>query len=213
MAQPTDQQWLTRIRAGDTSAMGELLSAYQGRLFNVCLRMLSNRDDAAEVTQEAMLKIVQHIEGFRGKSQLSTWMIRIAMNQATTRLRQRKRRLMLSLDGQRNGHAHGDQADALRDTLRDEREPSPAAGVEKQEQLAQLQQALAKLEADFRAVLVLRDIEGLDYQQIADVVEAPVGTVKSRLFRARLALRQQLQAMEGDSADTRSQARPEVQDG
>src|SRR5690554_1964699 len=79
MPQPTDQQWLTRIRAGDASAMGELLAAYQGRLFNVCLRMLSNRDDAAEAAQEAMLKIVEHIGSFRGKSQLSTWMIRIAM--------------------------------------------------------------------------------------------------------------------------------------
>lgn len=219
MAQDPDQQWLTRIRAGDASATGELLSAYQGRLYNVCLRMLSNRDDAAEATQEAMLKIVQHLASFRGRSQLSTWMIRIAMNQATTRLRQRKRRATLSLDGSPNGLADDDQARSLRSRLADGREPSPSAGVEQEELRAQLEKALATLEEDFRAVLVLRDIDGMDYQQIAEVIEAPVGTVKSRLFRARLALRKQLQAMErhapGPAArdDTGSQARPEVSDG
>lgn len=219
MPQLPEQQWLQRIRAGDASAMGELLSAYQGRLYNVCLRMLSNRDDAAEATQETLLKIVQHIASFRGKSQLSTWMIRIAMNQATTRLRQRKRRPTLSLDRSTNGAAHEEQARSLRDGLADAREPSPSAGVEQKELRAQLQQALATLEPDFRAVLVLRDVDGMDYQQIAEVVEIPVGTVKSRLFRARLSLRKQLQVMDGGASTkaadstTRPQAPPEVQDG
>ncbi|MEX0654690.1 MAG: sigma-70 family RNA polymerase sigma factor [Phycisphaeraceae bacterium] len=216
--QPSDQHWLDRIRDGDTSAMGELLSAYQGRLFNVCLRMLSNRDDAAEATQEAMLKIIQHIDSFRGRSQLSTWMIRIAMNQATTRLRQRQRRPTFSLDGR--GHANGrahrvggdDQASGLREVLSDSREPEPGAGVEKEELRRQLQTALGTLEEEFRAVLVLRDIDGMDYQQIADVLETPVGTVKSRLFRARLAMRQQLQAME-DRPRSNPASRPEVHDG
>lgn len=210
MSQSAEQQWLERIRAGDGRALAELLQAHQRRLYNVCLRMLSNRDDAAEATQETMLKIVEHIGTFRGESQVSTWMIRIAMNQATTRLRRRRRRPTVSLDGHANGQAHDDQAAALRDALPDTREPAPGASVETSELRERLVLALAKLDETFRAVVVLRDVDGLDYQQIAEVLDLPVGTVKSRLFRARLALRQQLQEID-HPADPRP-VRPEVSD-
>lgn len=190
-------QLLADARAGDPAALGELLSQHQDRLYRVCLRMLHNRDDAAEVCQDAMLKIVQHISEYRGDAQLTTWMTRIAMNQALTRLRRGKVRQTVSLDGNPGNNTHEDQATALRHRLMETREPDPAQRVQVKEQVHLLEQALAALEPDFRSVLVLRDIDGMDYQQIAKALDISLGTVKSRLFRARLALRQEMMKLEG----------------
>ena len=200
------KQLLEQVRAGDPAALGRLLEQQQGRLYRVCLRMVSNRDDAAEVTQEAMLRIVQHIGEYRGEAQLTTWMIRIAMNQSITHLRRRRIRQTTSLDappgsyggggenasGGGDTSGGGDQASALRNCLADSREPDPAQRVQTREQVHLLEQAIASLSDEYRSVLVLRDIDGMDYQQIADTLEMKVGTVKSRLFRARLALRETL---------------------
>ncbi|MGB0768737.1 MAG: RNA polymerase sigma factor, partial [Phycisphaeraceae bacterium] len=99
MAQPpSDTALIEQIRDGDRAALGELLERHQHRLFSIALRMVSNRDDAAEVTQDAMLKIVQHFDSFRSEAQVTTWMTRIVMNQAISRLRRRKLRDHASLD-------------------------------------------------------------------------------------------------------------------
>lgn len=197
---------LDRIRRGDRAAMGLLLEQQQGRLFNVCLRMVSNRDDAAELTQDVMLKIVQHLSDYRGDAEVTTWMTRIAMNESLSFLRKRKLRRTVSLDGtvQSNGVHAGDddQATALRRQLRDEREPGPVQRVETGERLDRLRREIAELDEEFRAVLVLRDIDELDYAQIAEVIGVPVGTVKSRLFRARLALRDRMN--QGEAAPARA---------
>lgn len=178
--------------------MGELLSAYQDRLYSVCLRMVSHPDDAAEVCQDVLLKVVQGISRFRGDSGLGTWMTRIAMNQSISHLRKRRIRRTISLDHPVAGRVldADDQAAALRDQLADAREPAPDLRVQEDEMLARLQHALANLDDDFRAVLVLRDIEQLDYAQISQTLDLPVGTVKSRLFRARLALRQEMDRLD-----------------
>ncbi|MFW6060315.1 MAG: RNA polymerase sigma factor [Phycisphaeraceae bacterium] len=188
---PDESALLARVRAGDRTALNELLAAYQGRLYNICLRMVGNRDDAAEATQEALLKAVQHIDRFRGEAKLSTWLIRIATNEATTHLRRRRIRRAASLEASHDGQTDGD-AHTLRHRLTDQREPPPEQRVQQDETLQRIEAALDQLDPDFRAVLVLRDIDQMDYQQIAEVLETPIGTVKSRLFRARLALREQL---------------------
>jgi RNA polymerase sigma-70 factor (ECF subfamily) len=189
----TPPELLAAIRRGDQSALGELLELNQHRIFNSCLRMLSNRDDAAEITQDTMLKVVEHIRDFNGQSEFSTWVTRIAMNLSISHLRKRRLRHTASLDGSGNGSAHGDdQASALKHELADRREPLPDSNVQQREMIAHLHAALARVDDDFRAVLVLRDIDALDYQQIAEVLAIPVGTVKSRLFRARLALRHEV---------------------
>ena len=195
----SEPQLVHRAQKGDRDALGELLVNHQNRLYNVALRMVGDREDAAEVTQEAMLKIVQHIGGYDGRSQLSTWMIRITMNQAISHLRKRRLRKTISLDADgassataSQGMTYDGHSTALRDRLPDEQEPDPHQCVEQDEMLVHLHQALNRLEDDFRSVLVLRDINEMDYRQIADVLSVPVGTVKSRLFRARLALRQEM---------------------
>lgn len=193
MAAQTEQNLVERIQGGDRAALGELLDSYQHRLFSVALRMVSNRDDAAEVTQDAMLKIVQHIDKYNGTAAISTWMIRIVMNMSISHLRKRKLRLTVSLDS--TGKAgNDDQSSALREQLPDDGEPGPAMSVQKREMVKILHNCLARLEEDFRSVLVLRDLNEMNYEQIAGTLEIPVGTVKSRLFRARLALRKLMHA-------------------
>lgn len=184
--------------AGDRVALTELVRRHQGRLFNVVFRMLGNRDDAADVTQDALVQVVQRIDTYRGDAQLSTWMTRVAINQAITFLRKQKRRAMVSLDAAsataRNGRYEDNAAGApgLSAMLEQRREPSPAGRVQENEEHRRLQNAIASLDETFRAVLVLRDIEQMDYQQICSTLDIPVGTVKSRLFRARLMLREKL---------------------
>ena len=191
MIPPPEQALLNRARSGDQQAMGELLMAYQDRLYNVCLRMVSHPDDAAEVCQDVLMKVIQGIDKFRGESGLATWMTRIAMNQSISHLRKRRLRRTISLDQpMRSDNGPNDQASALRHQVQDGREPGPEQCVQDSEMLERLKHAICLLDDDFRAVLVLRDIEQLDYAQIAETLELPVGTVKSRLFRARLALRQ-----------------------
>ncbi|MEM1209104.1 MAG: sigma-70 family RNA polymerase sigma factor [Planctomycetota bacterium] len=199
MAQDAEAQLVAEIKSGNRAALGMLLESQQSRLYQVCLRMLGNRETAAEACQEAMLKIIQSIGDFRGESRLSSWMVRIAMNQSLTRLRRDKVRRTLSIDAPRGG-GDGDQADELRRQLADTREPTPDVRVEQEERQRMVLAALADLEPDHRRVLVLRDVDGMDYAQIAEVLELALGTVKSRLFRARVALRQRMDELEAGGA-------------
>ncbi|WP_432797590.1 RNA polymerase sigma factor [Poriferisphaera sp. WC338] len=208
MAQTGEKELLAQIKKGNQAVLATLLKAQQARLYNVVFRMVGNRDDAAEITQETFLKIIQNITKFRGDAQLSTWMTRIAMNQSISFLRKQTHRRAFSLDQNFafNHNAQDDQAASLRNQIADPREPSPHASVEKQEALNHLQAALHELEDDFRAILILRDIEQMDYKQISQTLDTPVGTVKSRLFRARLALRQAMQDRLPDGPQTPSPA-------
>jgi RNA polymerase sigma-70 factor (ECF subfamily) len=210
VAEVTEDQLVARLRRGDRAALAELLERSQHRLFNVALRMLGQRDDAAEITQDAMLKIVAHIGAFRGDSAVATWMIRIVMNLSIAHLRKRRLRLTASLDAPgaagRDGRDHSDQGSPLRAQLAGTREPGPEASVQQREMVARLHAAVRDLPEEFRAVLVLRDIEEMDYQQIALTLALPAGTVKSRLFRARLALRQKM--LESEPAVSRIPENP-----
>lgn len=198
---PTEKHLIDLARKGDRSALGQLLDHHHNRLYNVALRMVTNRDDAAEITQDAMLKVVQHIASYDGRSKLSTWMIRITMNQSISFLRKRKLRKTTSLDMKfasggngSGGSGSGGDGDgpSLGDRIAADEELQPDQRVQKTEMMEQLHKALDRVEDDFRAILVLRDVNEMDYQQISDVLSVPVGTVKSRLFRARLALREEM---------------------
>lgn len=185
-----------QVMRGDHGALCEVLESQRQRLYNVVLRMVGNRDDAAELTQDVMLKIVEHIGDFKGKSQLTTWMIRIAMNLSVSFLRKQTRRRTASLDQPLVDGGGSGRSATLGATLVDGREPRPDERVERTEAVGRVLAALGRLDEGHRAVLVLRDIDGMDYQQIAAVLATPVGTIKSRLFRARLALRKEVTSME-----------------
>jgi RNA polymerase sigma-70 factor (ECF subfamily) len=182
-----------------SAAWAELLARYQDRLFGVCIRMVNDRDMAADLTQDAMVKIIEGLSSYDGRAKLSTWMIRVTMNVCLSKLRSEKLRRHASLDGMgaREGRSGEQFADVRLGTSgATGGELRPDRGVIRGEGHARVAQALCGLPLDQRSLLVLRDCRNLDYEQIAEILDVPVGTVKSRLFRARAALREALEAQD-----------------
>lgn len=171
---------LARAREGDLDAFNGLVDAYQDQVYRLCLRLLGSPDAAADACQEAFLSAFRHLQSFRGDV-FRPWLLRIAANAATDELRRRQRRPQVSLDRPPPG------ADAPPDF--------PAAGESPEEYALRselrgtLERALATLPADQRLAVVLVDVEGLAYEEAARVMSTAVGTVKSRLSRARERLR------------------------
>jgi RNA polymerase sigma-70 factor (ECF subfamily) len=180
-------------------------------LYNAVLRMIGDAEEARELTQETFTRGLMKLDSFRGDAGPYTWLFRIAVNLAISQLRKVQRHRVFSLDAPAGGPRNGgngrafasadDQAsslaerisrDGLRHGSRDPQSDLPPDSLERRERHEQVLAALGRLDAEYRAVLVMRDIEGFDYQQMADVLGLPLGTLKSRLFRARLALRDEL---------------------
>jgi RNA polymerase sigma-70 factor (ECF subfamily) len=195
-----DSVLVQQSQRGDASAMERLILKYQGRIYNVILKMCGNPDDAAELTQETFVKVIESIEKFRGRSGFYTWVFRIAVNLTLNHCQRHARRVTRSLDAEET-QPDGEAEQALRDFLSDDRVPDPAIVAQSRELCDLAMESLLKLEEPQRAVIVLRDIEGMDYNQIADVLNIELGTVRSRLSRARSTLREVLEAMvdEGES--------------
>ena len=183
-----EQTLIGRSRQGDMDAFGRLIEKYQDRLFNAVLRIVANRDDAMELTQEAFVRALKGIKKFKGQATFYTWLFRIGVNLAINH-RRRHRELLSSTFG-REGRL-GQQADPLAAMVESD-EPSPLDEVQLQEEHERVLDAIKTLQPNARALVVLRDIEGLNYSQIADILELATGTVKSRLSRARRAIREEL---------------------
>jgi len=201
-AKPTglrpDVALLQKAQQGDRGAYGQVVLLYQDRLYNAVLRLVGDREEARELTQEAFMRGLMKIDSFRGDASPYTWLFRIAVNLAISHLRKVHRFRVFSLDrpsaGGRGGRYSGDeQASSLVDRVARERtDAAPPERIEGRERDQAVLSALGRLDAEYRAVLVMRDIEGFDYQQMADILGLPLGTLKSRLFRARMALRDEL---------------------
>ena len=179
-----DHRLIAASLEGDTAAFGELVRRYQDRLYNTVYRLLDNADDAQDVVQDAFLNAYQSLEGFKGDSQFFTWLYRIAVNTAISH--KRKQRLTLSIDGGRNGEGRVEPLDAS-DSSR------PEHGLERAEEERRVQRALNRLSAEHRAVLIMKDMEGQKYEMMAEVLGVPIGTIRSRLHRARTELRELLE--------------------
>ncbi len=164
-------------RSGDEAALERLLAPETDRLYAICLRMLGRPDQASDAAQDALVRVIRGLEGFDGRARFTTWTTRIAMNVCLTRLRDRQRRARLD-----------PTAAYTRESARPA-EPAAPGRVQGEEDARLVAAALAELSEEHRAVLVLRDIRGMDHDQIAEVLGLPLGTVKSRVFRARAALR------------------------
>ncbi|MFH0983518.1 MAG: sigma-70 family RNA polymerase sigma factor [Planctomycetota bacterium] len=195
-----DAVLIERVRGGDVDAFGVLVSKYQDKVYNTCWRMCGHLEDARDLTQEAFLRAYQSLASFHGRSGFYTWVFRIAMNLALSHRRKARLRRAHSLD-QEGGV--DPQAEPLRDRLTDEAAEPPAQRVMASEMRQQVEEALNTLEPDHRAVVVLRDIEGFDYAEIAGILEIAPGTVKSRLHRARATLRARLQPYVDDEHSRR----------
>ncbi|HET6426894.1 MAG TPA: sigma-70 family RNA polymerase sigma factor [Phycisphaerae bacterium] len=185
-----DAALLKRCREGEMMAFGRLVRKYQDRLYNGLLRMCQNRDDAEELCQETFVKALENLGTFRQDAGFYTWLFRIGMNLTITRRRRAGRVKFHSLD-KPVGRGDGDEAGRT-DVMPDRSEPGPAERAGRVDDNRRVMDALAALPEEFRSAVVLRDVEGMGYEQISQVLELPVGTVKSRLYRGRCMLRDTL---------------------
>lgn len=195
-----ERSLIARILAGDRAAFGLLVERYQQRVYNTVYRVLHNAEDAADATQDVFLNVYQALGSFKGDSEFFTWLYRIAFNTAISH--KRKRKPNRSLDGDGSQTISLEPADKSVDV-------APDAAQERREDEQTLMNAVALLSVEHRIILILKDIEGRKYEEIAEIAGIPVGTVRSRLHRARLELRTILNP---DSAggwnDDKAQAKP-----
>jgi RNA polymerase sigma-70 factor, ECF subfamily len=182
-----DQRLITECLRGRTAAFGELVCRYQDRLFNTVYRLLDNADDAQDVVQEAFLNAYLSLDSFKGDSLFFTWLYRIAINTAISL--KRKQRVAISMSTTREGGGVAEPPD-----------PSeygrPGHALERAEEERRIQNALNRLSPEHRAVLIMKDMEGQKYEAMAEVLQVPIGTIRSRLHRARVELREVLRQEE-----------------
>lgn len=187
----SDAELLQASRAGDSDAFGELVTRHQDRVYRLAFRLSGNPEDALEIAQESFLKAYRALGSFRGESAFYTWVYRIAINEFRSRRRfQSVRPAEMSLEtASRTGD--GENRPGLKEQLPSDC-PGPVEEAVRVERKALVERALAQLDSEQRAIIVLRDIDGRDYEEIADILDCPRGTVKSRLHRARMALKELL---------------------
>lgn len=175
-----EQNWIDAARQGDQEAFGQLVLLYEKRVFALTLRMCKNPADAEEAAQEAFLSAWQGLPFFRGDSSFSTWLYRLASNACIDLLRREGRHKAAAGPSLNDEDASVEIADST---------PSPQSLAERAELREQIEEGLAALPADYRHVLVLREIHQRSYQEIADILSLDLGTVKSRISRGRKQLR------------------------
>ena len=183
-----DGELVGQCRQGDMQAFSVLVERYQDRLFNTTYRLCGNYQDACELTQEAFLRALRSISKFRGEAKFYTWLFRIAVNLVRSHQRRAGRRRVSSLDSGDGTMAAASQAASLLGN----NGANPAERAMQAERNGKVIAGLGQLAQEYRTAIVLRDVEGLDYQQMAEILNVPVGTVKSRVHRGRLALRELL---------------------
>jgi len=190
-----DSQLVLSCRKGEIDAFEALVEKYQKKMLNVAYRMIGDYDEACEVVQDAFLSAYRSIKKFRGEARFSTWLYSIVLNLSRNRRKQIKTR------GAREVYSIDAPAETEEGPLRrDPPDPGPSIleQMEKKEVDARVQGCISGLDSEYREVLVLRDIQGFSYEEIRDILKVPDGTVKSRLFRARDALKECLKKVLGD---------------
>ena len=188
-----DMELVERVRSGDPDAFRTLFKQYHRRAFAVALGVVKNQDDALDVMQEAFIKVHKHIGSFQGTSSFYTWLYRIVMNLAIDHVR-RARKVVEFDDTVRKDDVVGDGTTVPRHPL-----SNPSKVLARVELSEHIQAALAELPEYHRAVIMLREVEGLSYEEMAKVLRVPKGTIMSRLFHARRKMQERLQGyLEGD---------------
>lgn len=208
---------LERIRQATTpdekrQAWEPLLVRHQPMMHALCRQMLGPRGSIEDACHDALVRVMRGIDSFDGSAKLSTWIYRVTMNSCLSRLRQEGRRKarVVSGDAPRGSRqGSGESTASLADLLPQYREPLGTSRVEQQDQRDLVIEALGRLDPDLRSVLLLRDAQGLDYAQIAELLEVRVGTIKSRIFRARLALRQVVESVRAERLGPNELAQPD----
>jgi RNA polymerase sigma-70 factor, ECF subfamily len=184
----TDKQLIDRVKNGEKAAYDLLVLKYQQRIVNLVSRFVRNQSDALDVTQEAFIKAYRALPNFRGESAFYTWLYRIAVNTAKNHLAVQSRRPSgNNYDVSEIEQIEG--ADALKE------QATPESLILKDELQATVLKAIEDLPEDLKTAIMLREIEGLSYEEIANVMECPIGTVRSRIFRAREAIENEMKPL------------------
>jgi len=184
----TDQDLVHQVTAGNGEAFGIIVERHQDRLYNTIYRLLGSADDARDVLQDVFVKAFENLDRFRGGSSLYTWLFRIAVNTSLSH-RRKRRWVPMGLGSPDDGENPG------RPTLADPTPADPAGPMMAAETEHLIQEAIGSLDDEHRTIVVLRDIQHCDYREIAQILDVPPGTVKSRLHRARLMLRDRLKPL------------------
>lgn len=175
---------LERAKSGEVEAFERLIEGYQKKVFNIALRMIGNYDDASELAQEVFIKVYKSIRSFKEESSFSTWIYKITSNVCLDEIRKRKNKKVVYLDDDvklEDGE--------VRHQIEDD-SPSPEALLERKEIKRVVKEAIQSLSEEHRLVIVMRDLQGMSYEEIGKIVKCPEGTVKSRINRARQALKE-----------------------
>ena len=184
MAPLSDDELVAAAQGGDRSAMDQLLRRHYDRIYAVCRRVTGGINDADDACQEALIKITRSLPRFDGRATFSTWAYRIATNASLDELRKRKRRPSLHSMNRHSDGSDGAEPDVV--------DPMAVKRIDAIDDRLAIDEALGELSDDFKAAVVLRDVVDLDYDKIADVLQIPIGTVKSRIARGRAALAESL---------------------
>jgi RNA polymerase sigma-70 factor, ECF subfamily len=182
-----DSRLIQDCLRGSSDAYAALVRKYQDRLYNTVLRMTSNAEDARDLVQEAFVQAYRALDRFQGDSAFYTWLYRIAINAAISHRRRHK--VMVSIEGGRG--ASFEPAD-------DPAQSDPSGRLEQDDRDRQVRDAIDGLPSEYRTVLVMKEIDGHKYETIAHMLNCPIGTVRSRLHRARLELRDRLKHLMED---------------
>lgn len=178
-----DDQLIDQTLAGHSAAFGQLVLKYQDRLYNTIVHVAGNAEDARDVVQDAFVQAFVKLDTFKHSSAFYTWLYRIAFNVAASRRRRKRPAASVEHFRETSGNEPMDC------------ENDPSENVERDERCRQVRQAIDRLGEEHRAVVVLREIDGCCYETIAEILDLPIGTVRSRLHRARLQLREELRAV------------------
>lgn len=184
----SEKDLLKKSKSGDIEAFERLIEGYQTRVFNIAYRMIRNHDDAADLAQEVFIKVYRYIKNFKEESSFSTWIFRITKNVCLDELRKRKNKHIISLDEE----IKLNDGEVVRQI--ESKDDTPEMLAEKKEIRELINNAIDDLSAEHRIVIILRDIQGFSYEDISKIIECPEGTVKSRINRARKALKQKLKS-------------------
>lgn len=193
--------FVERLVAREENAFTELVQLYQGRVYALVFRMLGRREEAKDVTQEVFVQVFKAIDSFRGDAKLSTWLFRVAINLCKNRMKYHSRRA---------ASAHQDLDGIAETTSTGHAEGVSIGSVERPDELVQglqlevvVRRAIGEIDAEFRRLVILRDVEGLSYEEISDVTGLAKGTVKSRIHRGRAQLRERVERLLGEKLGKR----------
>lgn len=186
-----DTQFIENLKAGDPAAFDQLVNRYSSDIYALLARLTEDTEEAKDLTQETFLRVLRNIKSFRGEADIKTWLFRIAINESRNRRRwwmRRKKNVTVSLEAET-------ETLGLNERIASPNSENPEMAAINHERGQAIRQALQELPQNYREVIVLRDIEGLTYEEIASALQANVGTIKSRIARGRDELRRKLKGI------------------